>query len=167
MAHFLCDRTTGKWLNIKLSNTRDDFTYLLIEKEKLEREARKIKVGFENKYDSLQALAGALLQIAKQGISTTYQHEDSPLTRCKGGKKIKSQYLKNVIWEGRNQSMHYEEGFTDDFKKTKECFVKLKEDYNLNFDIDKNYKKNLAKEVVLVLGWKTYEDYRKSMLSLV
>jgi len=152
----------------------DEFTYLrekamyyLIESDKISEELELKKAEFAAKYESLSSLAGALLQIAKQGISIAYKDERNPLTACKGGKKMNSNYLKTIIWEGRNQSMHYEEGFSDNFPNTKKVFEDLEEDYNLKIEENGNDKINLAKEVVLLIGWKEYHDYKNDMLSLV
>lgn len=51
------------------------------------------------KDESIRALSGALLQIAKQGISVVYRG----LSGCPDGRIIKNESLKNIIWQARNQ----------------------------------------------------------------
>ncbi len=116
----------------------------------------------EAKMNSLSALCGALLQIAKQGISTVYGagwQTDCPLGRPVGGES-----LRTVIWEGRNHSMHYEDapprpGVT-------QCFKGLEASFGSRFSLVGNPKTNLSLEVVGVLGWFTYDAYERDMLSL-
>ncbi|KAA0770783.1 hypothetical protein DN392_22730 [Bacillus sp. BB51/4] len=146
---------------------RDQATYHFIEGAKIENQLKKNTERFKDKYESLSTLSGALLQIAKQGISISYHGTNNPFTECKNGKTMKSQFLKTVIWEGRNQSLHYEEGFNDRFQKTKDCFIQLNRDYEIKIDRNGDDKINLAKEVISIIGWKDYEDYYRDMLSLV
>lgn len=89
------------------------------------------------KEESIKALAGALLQIAKQGISTVH----GKLNNCVDGRTIKNEPIKNIVWQGRNQSMHYEEGKF--FQPIIDCF------HNIEIQLR---KENLAKEIVDLLG---------------
>src|SRR5262249_51212098 len=79
------------------------------------------------KETSVQALAGAILQIAKQGIA--FVHGD--LAGCPAGRPIGRETLKNVIWQARNQSMHWEENA---FRQpTTLCFASLQLDFGSEF----------------------------------
>lgn len=115
-------------------------------------ERDRTKLSIAAKKDSVKALAGALLQIAKQGISTVH----GGLDNCPDGRKIRNEPIKNIIWQGRNQSLHYEEG--NPHLRVRECFervgIELKQD-------------NLAKEVIGLLNWKTYEQYEDDLASLL
>lgn len=103
-------------------------------------------------------LAGSLLQIAKQGISIEY----GCLTDCPNGRKIgSSEYLKNVIWQSRNQTMHYEEGTYH--KNVIDCFLNLEKDFGSHFKLKST---NLALNVIDVLGWNSYTEYENDMLTL-
>jgi hypothetical protein len=55
---------------------------------------------------SRNSIASALLQIAKQGLSTVH----GGLTSVPNGRDINGVDLKDVVWQGRNQAMHWEEG---------------------------------------------------------
>ena len=82
-------------------------------------EVHTLEDSMKNKEFSICALSGALLQIAKQGIS--YVH--GGLDACQDGRMIRGDVLKNVIWYGRNQSLHFEEG---NYRKPLiACFRKL------------------------------------------
>jgi hypothetical protein len=98
---------------------------------------------------SIGVASGALLQNAKQGISIVH----GGLANCPNGRMIGSQSLKTVIWQGRNQAIHWEEG---SFKPpVKQCFKLLEQEINAKFaDFT---KRSMAFDVVDLLGWKTYQ----------
>jgi hypothetical protein len=111
---------------------------------------------------SLAALAGAILQIAKQGISTNY---GTPLPAdCSTGRMIGSQNLRTVIWEGRNHSMHYEDAKPRD--GVKNCFRGLEASFGKQFSLSAHPGANLSVLVVTELGWLSYDVYEQDMLSL-
>ncbi len=87
------------------------------------------------------------------------------LDGCPDGRSIHDDTLKNIIWQGRNQSMHYEEG---SYKKAvKDCFTNLKNKVDDKFDLMINTKKNLAYEIVTdILAWNDYDSYHKDMMGL-
>jgi len=107
---------------------------------------------------SFASLAGTLLQFAKQGLSAIY---GSP-TNWPPGKAIGSQPLKTVILQARNQSEHWEEG--DPRPPIETCFQLLETEKGAEFG---QYKtKNLAFEVVSLLGWQTFEEFKNDMLTM-
>ncbi len=107
---------------------------------------------------SFASLAGTLLQFAKQGLSAVY---GSP-SNWPAGKAIGSQPLKVVILEARNQSEHWEEG--NPRPRVEGCFQALEAEKGNVFG---QYKiKNLAFEVVSMLGWNTFADFKNDMLSM-
>jgi hypothetical protein len=110
---------------------------------------------------SIKGLCGALLQIAKQGISIEYGGPDS----CPSGRPVGRDSLSNVIWQARNQALHYEEGSFN--PSVIQCFMNLARDYGDDFSLSKNSGKNLAYRVVERLGWRTYEDYERDMALLL
>lgn len=117
------------------------------------------------KYSAAEAISGALLQIAKQGISYKF----TQLDRCK--KKVRdigSQPLQEVIWYARNQSMHYEDGKYSD--GTEDSFDKIVSDFGSEeFTVwrGKGKDRNLALKVIQLLGWDDYEQYEKDMIGLL
>ncbi|MEW8288804.1 MAG: hypothetical protein AB2697_22725 [Candidatus Thiodiazotropha endolucinida] len=56
--------------------------------------------------ESMSGLAGAVLQIGKQSLSL--RHSEKP--NLSGARTIGTQNIVEVIWEGRNHSMHWDEG---------------------------------------------------------
>jgi hypothetical protein len=110
---------------------------------------------------STGALCGSILQIAKQGISIVHGY----LSQCPDGRSIGSEKLKNVIWQARNQSMHYEE---ENFKQPViDCFFSLESSLGNQFPLSLNRHKNLAHDVVEELGWKDYSIYESDLKSLI
>lgn len=109
--------------------------------------------------------AGALLQISKQALSIAHgMRENSPT-----GASISSTCVRDLIWHGRNQSMHYEETRliplrNDNGKVISGCstwvetFQKLNEQNPGRFEMAPPYR-SLAKDVLDALEW-TY-DYGK------
>lgn len=107
---------------------------------------------------SRESIAGSLLQYAKQGISIVHDG----LRVCPSGREIGGQELKNVIWQSRNQSLHWEEGR---FRShVTQCFD------DLATEVDRKFAdftvRNMAFDVVELLGWRSYADFRNDMQSL-
>lgn len=121
----------------------------------------KLQTSIDAKEFSLRALSGALLQIAKQGISITHGGLDA----CPNGRSIGSESLKNIIWQARNQAMHFEDG---NFRSpVRSCFQNLENDFGLQFSLSANPPENLANHVVKLLGWREYFVYEKDMDSII
>lgn len=107
---------------------------------------------------SRSAQSGSILQYAKQGISLAH----GGLDKCPEGRSIGSQSLKNIVWQGRNQAMHWEEG--DLHEVVKNCFNALFKDFGKAF-LD-FHSQSLAFEVIGTLQWHEFADFEKDMLSL-
>jgi hypothetical protein len=106
---------------------------------------------------SAAALASALLQIGKQGLSSVHGRSVSPI-----GRLIGTQNLSVVIWEARNQAMHWETGGAH--KPTEACFETLASDVNPKFG--EYQERSLAFDVVELLGWRTVDSFNADLVSL-
>ncbi len=107
---------------------------------------------------SIGSLAGSLLQYGKQGISLAH----GGLAACPAGPAIGSQSLKDVIWQGRNQSLHWEDG--KPHPPVRECFDKLAAEVSSTFA---DYTdRNMSIDVVEFLGWEDFAAFNKALLSL-
>ncbi|MCX5962744.1 MAG: hypothetical protein NT070_06235 [Cyanobacteria bacterium] len=127
----------------------------------LQEEIKRLELSIDIKKDSINVLCGALLQIAKQGISKVYGSLDS----CPDGRGLGSEKLKNLIWQGRNQSLHYEEGH---FRRpVQDCFANLAATFGNQVSLALHPQENLAYEVIEILGWKQYSVYISDMQSLL
>jgi hypothetical protein len=127
----------------------------------LQNEIASLNASIDAKSGSIGALGAALLQIAKQGISLVH----GGLNNCPDGRSIGSEKLKNVIWQGRNQSMHYEEGNLK--QSVKNCFANLESTFGSQFSLILHSRKNLAHHVIDLLGWKDYATYEADMRTLL
>lgn len=108
---------------------------------------------------SIAALAGNLLQYGKQGIALRYGKERNG---CPDGRLIVGISLHELIWQGRNQAHHWEEG---EFRRPVEkCFQLLEESVDPIFGEYRN--RSMAYETVKVLGWNSFDDFAKDMLLL-
>ena len=107
---------------------------------------------------SCSAQSGSVLQYAKQGISLVHAGPSG----CPEGRRIGSQSLRNVIWQGRNQAIHWEEGKLNNAVQT--CFQALAAEVDPRFSGFLSH--SLAFEVIDLLGWRDYADFERDMLLL-
>lgn len=136
-------------------------TYFGVDKKRYykDQELQELTNSLAAKEISLSALAGSLLQYAKQGIALQYGRQKHG---CPAGRSIGSQPLSEVIWQARNQAIHWEDGtFTPPVEN---CFNKLAAEVDPAFGDFKN--RNLAYNVVTSLGWRTFADLERDLLSL-
>jgi hypothetical protein len=126
--------------------------------EKFEEDSKEIAQLLNSMGESLNIVAGAVLQIAKQGISAVYRD----LSNCPNGRIIGNESIKNIIWQGRNQAMHFEEGRYK--PPVTACFQNLENVYGSQFQLA---RKNLAFSVIHILGWTTYAEYERDMQTLI
>jgi len=127
-----------------------------------EEQIKFLQAQILDKRFSLEALAAALLQLAKQGISTVRGHP----SKCPSGRKVQGVDLKLVVWAGRNQAQHYEEPKKID-ENTASVFTQLNAFAPEAQALAPKSKSNLAFEIVKLLGWHDYAQYQEDMVSLI
>lgn len=108
---------------------------------------------------SAGSLAAALLQLAKQGLSLVHGGSAG----WPAGRQVTASLaLKDVIWQGRNQADHWEEG--DPHLPVVQCFDALALEADARFA---DYRvRNLALDVVELLGWTDFDAFRADMMLL-
>lgn len=78
--------------------------------DKDQRDAGEKKIEIEailaTRAFSTAVLSGSVLQFGKQGISLVH----GGLSSSPAGRPVESQFLRDVIWQGRNHALHWEEG---------------------------------------------------------
>ena len=131
------------------------------ESREVEAEIVALKATIFAKETSVQALSGAVLQIAKQGVAIVR----GDLAACPPGRLVGRETLKNVIWQARNQSMHWEENAFH--QSVIACFANLQLDFGNEFQLPTATPRSLAKQVLQALGWNTYESYEHDLVSLL
>lgn len=102
---------------------------------------------------AVQAICGALLQIAKQGISLVH----GGLANAPTGRLIGTSHLRDVVWQGRNQAIHYEDGQFN--QSVTALFSALEASHGPQFSLVAHPHQSRAKQVVALLDWRTYDNY--------
>lgn len=94
-----------------------------------------------------------------KGISVAH----GGLAACPDGRQVTpSQTLKNVIWQGRNQALHWEDGNPQ--PPVIRCFNALASESDPKFA---NYANgNLALDVIELLGWTDFNRFHADMTLL-
>jgi hypothetical protein len=133
-------------------------TYFGPDKERFHK-AKAVVVGEENvlaRSFSIAALSGSLLQYAKQGLTLRYGNKRDG---CPVGRELVQLPLHEIIWQGRNQALHWEVG--EPHTPVVHCFEHLAANANPVFA---EYKfRSMAYEIVSLLGWKTVDDFNSDM----
>lgn len=132
------------------------------EVERLKHEVAAMQARVGTHQAAIQAIAGAILQIAKQGVALVH----GGLTGSPPGRFLGSLAVRDIIWQGRNQSMHFEEGT---FKKpVVDLFATLEAEQGPQFSLLPAAKQSRAKQVIDVLGWSgSYAQYLQDMQKLL
>lgn len=123
-------------------------TYFGVDKNRYHKnlEQEQLVQRMEARQFSTAALSGSLLQFGKQGISL---HYGDMRTGCPEGRIVAGIPLAELIWQARNQALHWEDG---SFRKpTTKCFEALSNNVDPVFAMFK--ERSLAFEVVELLGW--------------
>jgi hypothetical protein len=126
----------------------------------LREEINALQRQIEDREFARRAFSGAVLQIAKQGIHSTWgDYETAPRVRWYG-----QVHLAQIIWEARNQSMHYE-GLPRE--KPGKVFEELNVAGYIEFDLRAPPYKNRALEILALIGWQQFADYERDMTALL
>lgn len=113
---------------------------------------------FEN---SANILAGSVIQIAQQGMSIVH---GSIKTYPYTGRKVAGSNMRDLVWQGRNQAMHYETTATR--ADWKAVFAILDKANPGGFSLRPPYKSH-AKAIFDLLGWQSHAVYVADMHALL
>lgn len=123
------------------------------ERDEIAREVNELQTAVGAHQVAVQAICGAILQIAKQGVSLVH----GGLAAAPSGRLVGTSYLKEIVWQARNQALHYEDGNFN--PQVLALFAALEASHGAAFSLAAHRQKSLAKQVVHLLGWTTYESY--------
>lgn len=126
-----------------------------------QQKVASLQASIGARQQATQAIAGAIFQIAKQGISLVH----GGLAAAPDGRFIKSASLKAIIWQARNQAMHFEEGAPN--APVKSLFGILEVEQGPQFSLSAHSAQSRAKQVLDLLGWNTYSAYVADMSLLL
>ena len=121
--------------------------------EKLEKALFDIGTTVE----SMSGLAGAVLQIGKQALSI--RHAGKP--NLPAARTIGTQNIVDVVWEGRNHAMHWDEGAPR--APVRNMLNALATDLNITIEVGKNN----CLSILGALEWKKPEDVLSDLKALV
>ena len=134
-----------------------------LEKQKAEaqeNDAQKLEKALFNigaTVESMSSLAGAVLQIGKQALSI--RHEGKP--SLPAARTVGTQNIIEVVWEGRNHAMHWDEGAPR--QRVKKVLNTLATDINITIEAGKNN----CLSILGALEWKTSENVISDLKALV
>ena len=136
-------------------------TYFGVDKDRyhMQAEHEQIVQRIAVREFSAAALSGSLLQYGKQGISLHYGKQR---TGCPDGRLIAGIPLSELIWQGRNQALHWEDGAFHG--PTTTCFEHLARNADPVFAGFKD--RSMAFEVIELLGWTSAGAFFTDMRSL-
>ncbi len=123
----------------------------------LQQELASIQASIGAHQQAVQAIAGSILQVVKQGISIVH----GSLKAAPEGRKIGTLPIRDIIWQARNQAIHFEEGtFQPPVRKV---FTTLAAEHGALFSLTAHAGQSRAKQVLDLLGWSTYASYLQDM----
>lgn len=134
-----------------------------LEKQKTvaqENDAGKLEKALFNigsTVESMSGLAGAVLQIGKQALSIRHARKPNLST----ARTIGAQNIVEVVWEGRNHAMHWDEGAPRD--PVSNMLNALATDLNITIEVGKNN----CLSILGALEWKKPEDVVSDLKALV
>ena len=133
-------------------------TYFGVDKERDHKAAdyEQIAQRIAARQFSVAALSGNLLQYGKQGISL---HYGKKRVGCPEGRIVAGIPLHEIIWQARNQALHWEDGSFHD--PTTKCFELLAK--NVGAVFGEFTDRSMAFEVIELLGWDTAEAFLADM----
>ena len=126
----------------------------------LRSEIDSLRASIGAKQQAVQSICGALLQIAKQGISLVHRSRSA----APAGRMIGSSAIRDVIWEARNQAIHYEEGGFN--RPVIDLFTSLEQSFGPEFSLSAHQHMSRATQVVRLLEWSRYDQYKSDLQSL-
>lgn len=107
---------------------------------------------------SSSMLAGAVLDLGKRGITLVHGR----LANAPAAPMVGTLALRDLIWQGRNQSLHWEDGRLH--PATQACFDALFAEHGSPFDLATG--KNLSVDVLRVLEWTGFDRLALDMRRL-
>lgn len=161
-----------KW-DFETSDLNDDFSDAYVmgafgrmaeaakQAEVLKTQLASLQASIGTRQQAIQAIAGSVLQIAKQGISTVH----GGFTTAPEGRKVGSLSIKEIIWQARNQALHSEDNKFS--KQVTDLFATLEQEHGVIFSLASHPGQSRAKQIVSLLGWSSYAAYVSDMQSLL
>ena len=123
-----------------------------------ERERQAAIARLKATDESIGVVAGSVLQLAKQLLSFRFGKKGGVPA---GARQVGTQSVVEVIWEGRNHVLHWEEG------GNKQPVVDMLEKLRMELGTELVAGVNNAVAILEALNWKTADDVEKELRTLV
>ena len=133
--------------NLKQNNAEEDFSINL----------NVALTNIDAIVESMSSLAGIVLQIAKQTLSLRYTGKPT----IPGARLIGQQSIVEIIWDGRNHSLHWDEGEPRVREKA------MLNNLSKNLDITIIIESNNCLSILGVLGWTSTDNVIKDLNALI
>lgn len=158
----------NQW-DYQTSDLSDDFSDMYVigafnrmasakkEADELKLEIVELQVSIGAKQVAIQSICGALLQITKQGISLVHGSR----TNAPAGRVIGTENIRDIIWQARNQAIHYEDGTFN--QSVTNLFQQLETSHGSKFSLTMHVHQSRAKQIIMLLDWRTYSQYYSDM----
>jgi len=111
--------------------------------------------------DALALAAGAVLQIGKQTLAFRFGGRNAVLNGSGGSRQVGAQDIIELIWEGRNHGMHFEEGNPN--PRVQAMLQGLQA--HLGQAID--HRTNNSFTILRALGWNSTQDVLTELRAMV
>ncbi len=132
------------------------------EANNLQGQIASLQASIGTRQQAIQAISGSILQVAKQGISLVH----GGLKPAPEGRFIGTASLKSIIWNARDQAMHFEEGIPRN-PAVRALFSILEAEQGSEFSLAAHLHQSRARQVINLLGWREYSAYVADMSSLL
>jgi hypothetical protein len=106
---------------------------------------------------SIPSLAGAVLQLAQQTLSLRYGKKPS----LEYARMIKTQCVVEVIWEGRNHAMHWDD------KKPKAPVMGMLATLSMDYQLSLEPGRNHSLAILKAMGWVNPASVANELFTLV
>jgi len=133
-----------------------------IEANNLQVQVASLQASIGTRQQSIQAISGSILQVAKQGISLVH----GGFKPAPEGRFIGTASIKSIIWAARDQAMHFEEGIPRN-QAVRTLFSILEAEQGTEFSLAAHLHQSRARQVINLLGWREYSAYVADMSSLL
>jgi hypothetical protein len=140
----------------QMKKLADNKTGIATEKER-EQRVREMLARFGATEESMAVLASAILQLGKQVLSFRFGTKPD----LQSIRMIGSQSIIEVIWEGRNHALHWED--SNPRKPVRDMLQKLQQDQGIKLIMGRNN----ALAIIAVLEWKNTNHVVQDLQSLV
>lgn len=129
------------------------------ERTRTKLESTKIAIAISKNTQNI--LASTILQVAQQGMSTIHGGIGNYPNK---GRSVYGVNLCELVWQGRNQAMHYET--TARRADWKHVFKSLNSSFPGRFDLTPPFESR-AKDIIDILGWDKHSVYEADLRSLL